>query len=53
MLTDRHIAQLLGPLRGNLAHFIGWRVDRWDALQDDPQVAADLSALLFLQGVAS
>lgn len=53
MYADAEIRALLGPLRGNLRHFIGHRLDAWDQVRDDPQVHADLSTLFFLQGVAA
>lgn len=51
-MQDAIIRGLLGPLRGNLRHFIDWRHDQWPAIAADPQVIADLSTLYFLAGVS-
>ena len=53
MFSDRMIALLLGPVSGNVKHFIGHRLDAWDSVRDDPQVHEDLSLLFYLQGVVA
>lgn len=52
MIQDSLIAALLGPVKGNLRHFIEWREDRWPEIAKDPQVHADLSTLYFLRAVS-
>lgn len=48
MFSDRNVEALLGPLRGNVRHFIDWREEAWESVLDDPQVSEDLSLLYSL-----